>query len=103
MDSASQVFDKLKMQSTKERNGVLIYIAINSRKCAIIGDIAINRVVGQEFWDECYAVLREFFSKEDYSKGIANVIEMCGEVFSQHFIYTSDDVNELPDDISFGK
>ena len=102
MDSAAKVFEKLKMQETKERNGVLIYIAINSKKCAILGDIAINKVVNQEFWDECYAVLREFFSKEDYSKGIASVIEMCGNVFSQHFIYTSEDTNELSDDISFG-
>jgi len=103
MDRASNVFDKLGMQKTKDRNGVLIYVAINSNKCAVIGDIAINKVVEPRFWEDCYSIMRESFSKEDYCKGIANVIEMCGEVFSHHFKYTSDDVNELPDEISFGK
>lgn len=103
LDRASNVFDKLHMQKTQARNGVLIYVAINSKKCAVIGDIAINKVVSSDFWDNCYSIMKESFSREDYSKGIANVIEMCGEVFSHHFKYTSDDVNELPDDISFGK
>ncbi len=103
LDSASRRFEKLGMQKTKERNGVLIYVAINSRKCAIIGDIAINQVVDKNFWNKCYAILIECFSKEDYAKGISKVIEMCGEVFATHFKYTSDDVNELPDEISFGK
>ena len=102
LERAAQVFDKLNMQKTKERNGVLIYVAVKSKKCAVIGDFAINNVVGDDFWDNCYSIMRESFSRDDYSKGIANVIEMCGEVFSHHFKYTSDDVNELPDDISFG-
>lgn len=103
LDVATKVFDKLKMQKTKARNGVLIYVAINSKKCAVIGDVGINRVVDNIFWENCYQIMRESFSKEDYCKGIANVIEMCGEVFSHHFKYTSDDVNELSDEISFGK
>lgn len=102
LDRAAEVFDMLEMQKTKLRNGILIYVAINSKKCAILGDAGINMVVPDGFWDDCYSILKENFSKEDYSKGIATVIEKCGEVFSHYFKYTSDDVNELSDDISFG-
>src|SRR5690554_778248 len=49
---AVTVFNKLKMNKTKERNGVLIYIAWKSRKFAIIGDIGIDEKVPENFWDK---------------------------------------------------
>ena len=42
LDRAAYVFDKLKMNKTELRNGVLFYLAIKNRKFAIIGDSGIN-------------------------------------------------------------
>ena len=43
---AAYVFSKLGMFRTKDRNGVLIYLALKSHKFAIIGDSGINEKVG---------------------------------------------------------
>src|SRR3546814_3032866 len=52
LDRAAWYFDQLHMQKTASRNGVLIYMALEDRQFAIIGDAGINAVVGNEFWDE---------------------------------------------------
>ncbi len=101
LDRATELFAKLKMHKTKDRNGVLIYVAIESRKCAILGDKGINAVVKEQFWQQCYDVMRTHFQSQDYSGGIASVVAMCGEYFSEHFHYQQDDQNELSDEISF--
>lgn len=103
LDEASRVFAKLNMHKTKLRNGVLIYVAVNSRKCAIIGDLGINAKVDPKFWESCYAVMRSHFALGSYAEGVAEAVFMSGKELKKHFAYSLDDVNELPDEISFGK
>ena len=45
------VFHLLKMDNTKERNGVLIYVAVDDKAFVIFGDEGINNIVGSEFWN----------------------------------------------------
>jgi uncharacterized membrane protein len=49
---AIQVFNKLKMHATKERNGVLIYLSFTDRKLAILGDEGIDKKWGLTFGTE---------------------------------------------------
>ena len=42
------------------------------------------------------------FAKGEYAEGIADAVTAVGEVLKQHFPYRDDDINELPDEISFG-
>ena len=44
LDRAAEVFAKLEMQKTALRNGVLIYIALESKSFAIIGDSEGNAI-----------------------------------------------------------
>ena len=53
LDRAVEVFGLLKMHETRERNGVLIYIAYNSHQFAIIGDKGIDERVPANFWGRC--------------------------------------------------
>src|SRR5690625_416495 len=48
LNQATKVFDFLKMDNTRERNGVLIYVAIDTRDLVILGDIGINDVRSEE-------------------------------------------------------
>ncbi|MEI6576189.1 MAG: TPM domain-containing protein [Bacteroidota bacterium] len=103
MERAAYVFKQLKMQKTRDRNGVLIYLAVNNRKFAIIGDVGINEKVGANFWDEIKHDMLTDFRQADFTKGLCNAIHKAGEQLKQHFPYYQGDVNELSDDISFGK
>lgn len=103
MDRAAELFFGLRMDETKERNGVLVYIAMKDRQLAIIGDEGIHQRVGKDFWEkEVREMLAEFYA-DHYATGIAKVVSEIGEALHQHFPYDGrTDKNELPDDIVFG-
>jgi len=101
LERASQVFDLLKMQQTKLRNGVLFYFAVKDRKFAIIGDAGINEKVPDDFWDEIKELLLKHFKSGEFAQGLSEGIIMTGEQLRTHFEYMDDDINELPDEISY--
>jgi uncharacterized membrane protein len=103
LDRAAWLFKKLKMHETKDRNGVLIYLSINDRKFAIIGDAGINKVVPEGFWNDIKEMMIGHFKKGEFAIGLINGIEKTGEHLKQYFPWQENDVNELPDEISYGK
>ncbi|HEX5551643.1 MAG TPA: TPM domain-containing protein [Chitinophagaceae bacterium] len=103
MDRALEVFAKLQMQQTQHRNGVLVYIAIKDRQFAILGDEGIHQKVGENFWKGQAAGLRNCFREGKVVEGIARCIREIGASLQHHFPYESDDDNELPDNIVYGK
>jgi uncharacterized membrane protein len=103
LDRAAQVFDKLQMQKTALRNGVLIYLSIENRKFAILGDAGINAVVPENFWDDIKTSMLKHFKERQFIVGLTEAIHQAGDQLKKHFPYLEDDVNELPDDISFGE
>ncbi|SRR6056297_495941 len=103
LDRAAYIFDKLKMHKTEKRNGVLFYLAIENRQFAILGDAGINAVTPNDFWDEIKDVVINLFKEGKYAEGLSKGIRMAGKALKEHFPYQTDDVNELSDDISFGK
>lgn len=103
LDRAAWLFKKLGMDKTAERNGVLFYLAVGDRKFAIIGDAGINAKVPVGFWDEISENLMKNFKEGKFTEGLSEGIIMAGKQLKTHFPYKSDDVNELPDEISFKK
>jgi uncharacterized membrane protein len=103
LDRASWLFKKLGMHKTAERNGVLFYLAVNDRKFAIIGDAGINAKVPPGFWDDISELLKKNFKEGKFTEGLSEGILLAGEHLKKHFPHRPDDVNELPDEISFNK
>ncbi len=103
LDRAAYIFRKLKMHKTEKRNGVLFYLALNDRKFAILGDADINAVTPDNFWDDIKEEVLSHFSENHYADGLARGIRMAGKALQEKFPYQSDDVNELSNEISFGK
>jgi uncharacterized membrane protein len=102
LDRAADVFAMLKMQKTEQRNGVLFYLALADKQFAILGDAGINAVVPENFWESIKEAMLAHFKNSEFAEGLVTGVEMAGEKLKQHFPYQSDDVNELPNDISFG-
>ena len=103
LDRASAVFDELEMQKTELRNGVLFYIAVKDHQFAILGDLGINMKVEDCCWVDINEYVLGRFQQGKYAQGLIEGIKMAGEQLKEHFPYQADDVNELSDDISFGK
>ncbi|NML66874.1 TPM domain-containing protein [Hymenobacter sp. RP-2-7] len=103
LDRAAQVFAELKMHQTKLRNGVLFYLAWQTRQFAVIGDAGINAAVPDEFWEAVKETVLDDFRQEKYVAGLDHGIRLVGEQLRQFYPYdAATDVNELSDDISYG-
>ena len=101
LDEAVLIFKKLKMDSTELRNGVLLYLSIEDRKFAIIGDQGINTVVPTDFWDTIYKTIVQYFKQEQYAEGLSWAIMEAGKQLQQYFPISKDDINELSNEISY--
>ena len=103
LQRATELFSKLHMQQTKQRNAVILYIAMKDKKLAVFGDEGIHNLVGDTYWNETVHSLTQNFSTEKYKEGIINAVKDIGEKLRIHFPYLpTTDKNELPDDIVFG-
>jgi uncharacterized membrane protein len=103
LDRAAWLFKSLKMQKTDLRNGVLIYLSTKDRKFAIIGDAGINAVVPAGFWDDVRDLMIGEFSSGNMAKGFVLGIGKVGEKLKEFFPFREGDINELSNEISFGK
>lgn len=103
LDRAAYIFEKLDIHKTSLRNGVLFYLAIDDRKFAILGDAGINAKVPENFWDTTKETMLSLFKESRFADGLEKGILMAGEQLKTHFPYQKNDVNELPDEISFGE
>ena len=103
LDRAMEIFAELKMQNTKDRNAVLVYVAIKDRQLAIYGDSGINAKTGEQYWKQEVSKMISEFNQQHYADGIANCVEDIGQALQTYFPYDKEtDKNELPDEIIFG-
>ncbi len=102
LDRGAYLFKKLGMHKTARRNGVLFYLAIDDHKFAILGDAGINAVAPEGFWDNIKEKMQEAFLEGRFVDGLEWGIREAGDKLKEHFPYGADDINELPNDISFG-
>ncbi len=104
IDRAAEIFFKLKMEKTDHRNAVLFYIAMDSKELALFADEGIYKSVGKAYWDDAVKMMLSQFTRDNISKGIEECIRQIGATLTEKFPYIpTEDRNELPDDIIFGK
>lgn len=101
LEACKKQFIKLSMTETKARNGILFFLAIDSKSFAVWGDEGIHQKVSDEFWKSITDCAIEYFKKHDYVTGIEKAVELCGEKLKLHFPLEADDKNELSNDISY--
>ncbi|NNF18952.1 MAG: TPM domain-containing protein [Flavobacteriaceae bacterium] len=99
-ERAGQVFHGLKMDHTRERNGVLFYVAVEDHKFAIYGDTGIDKVVPEGFWNEIKDTIERHFKKKQFKDGLIKGILMAGKALQEHFPWNNDDTNELSNEVS---
>lgn len=100
-NAAIEVFFKLEMEKTSNRNGVLFFIVPKKKMFAVIGDEGINNVVPSNFWDEIKDLLEAEFKEKQWVGGICKAISKAGEKLKIYFPIQEDNKNELPDEISY--
>lgn len=104
LDRAREVFFKLEMHKTEQRNATLVYVAVDHHQVAVFGDEGIHQKVGAKYWEDEVKKMLLHFKNEHLTDGICQAITDLGQALQFYFPYNSDtDKNELPDEIIFGR
>ena len=98
---AFEVFQRLEMYKTKDRNAVLFHVNFNQRYLTIIGDEGIHQKVCQSFWDKIHSEVITQFVQGKYFFGLKEAIFKTGKELKKYFPVKEENPNELPDEITF--
>ncbi len=98
---AFEVFKRLCMEKTAERNAVLFHINFEQRYLTIIGDEGIHKKVHQQFWDKMHDDITAGFAKGRFFEPLQKAILDTGIELKKYFPVTGENKNELSDEISF--
>ncbi|MGB5243373.1 MAG: TPM domain-containing protein [Lutimonas sp.] len=100
LDRAKEVFNYLGMDKTKDRNGVLFYVSVQSHMFAVIGDSGIDEKVPKNFWDSVKNRVQGEFAKGNFCDGLVLGIIEAGQKLSEFFPFHHTDENQLSNEIS---
>ncbi|MGC4115696.1 MAG: TPM domain-containing protein [Myxococcales bacterium] len=100
--NAELAFARLGLASAPERNAVLLFLVPSRRRLVVLGDEAIHRIVGGEFWAQLSDAVLERFRAGEFTEGLVLGIERAGEALAQHFPRTVPGPNLFPDEIDLG-
>ncbi len=97
---ARRVFQSLSMHRTRHRAAVLLYLAVDDRRFAVVGDDGIHAHVGYGFWDSVRDVLQRELRAGRMREGVIDAVAEIGRVLGRHFPDRPDGRNELSDPVS---
>ena len=100
LSRAQHVFRRLGMHRTVERHGVLVYIAVEERRLAVVGDEGIHGRVGDRHWNHVRDLMVERLREHDPRRALERAIDELGRALAQHYPRRPDDRNELSDEVS---
>ncbi len=102
---AREVFAELGMHKTEKRNAVIVYLAVNSKKFAIFGDVEIyEKAGGAEFWHAAADKMKTLLKDNNITQALCTGVNELGLALAIHFPFDPlVNKNELPDEIVFGK
>ncbi len=99
-DIALSEFYNLRMDKTRDKTGILLFILLKEKKFQILADTGINSKVEQKTWDDVANGLSDYFKNGNYLEGIVNTVDEMGKILSNHFPKKADDTNELSNEVS---
>ena len=83
---------------TRDRTGILIFLALLEHRAVILADSGIHQAVPQERWVELAGTLALGIRQGRAKEALIETIESCGELLVEHRVdIRPDDTNELAD------
>ena len=76
-------------------------ILATGEEAAIVADRAIAEKLANDYWDKPQSMIADAIKDNRFADGIIAAIEEVGAQLAPHFPRADDDVNELPDEISY--
>ncbi|MEW5853138.1 MAG: TPM domain-containing protein [Myxococcota bacterium] len=84
---------------TRDRSGILVFIAEAERRVEILADEGIHQRMGEATWQQHVDAMIGAIRSGRAADGICEQVEAMGRVLAQSFPRRPDDTNELPDTV----
>ena len=81
---------------TRDRTGVLIFVAVAEHHVEILADQGINAKLAHNVWADAVTEFIKNVKAGRVVEGFLAAITRCGQTLAEHFPRAADDVNELP-------
>jgi putative membrane protein len=98
-EAASREFLRRGMTRTREKTGVLIYLALAEHHAEILADTGIADQVNPGIWAGIIADLTAAIRNDRMIEGLEQAIRRTGAILAQHAPPRLDDVDELPNKV----
>ncbi|MGO4525642.1 TPM domain-containing protein [Microvirga sp. 2MCAF35] len=98
-EAASHEFLRRGLTRTREKTGVLIYLALAEHHAEILADTGISDRVDAEIWADIVADLTDAAANERMTEGLLDAIRRVGTILAEHAPPRLDDVDELPNKV----
>jgi putative membrane protein len=96
---AEQVFYEKGLYKTKRNTGVLFFLSLLERKIWVLADKGIYKKMDQETLNRFASGVSRGIRESRACEALSQAIQEIGVLLSRHFPITSDDTDELPDDV----
>jgi uncharacterized membrane protein len=99
MIAARKHFEELGMGKSREKNGVLIFVAPRAHKFAVYGGAGVHEKCGDEFWRALAGEMTGHFKKSAFTEGLVHAVKKAGELLAEHFPREAGGKRNLSDEI----
>jgi putative membrane protein len=95
---AEAAFLEEEVWRTRQRTGILVFLALFERRAVILADEGIHRAVPPGLWQELVAELVDGVAAGEAARALERTVHRCGEILVEHRVERQpDDVNEIDD------
>jgi putative membrane protein len=95
---AEAAFLEEEVFATRDRSGILLFLALFEHRAIVLGDSGINQVVPQQEWKSIVDDLAGGVRTGQAGAALVTAVERCGRLLEKRGVHIRpDDVDELPD------
>lgn len=98
-DVALREFTARGLTRTRQRTGVLLYVALQERYAEILVDAGLDGKVDQAVWDGIVEATLTAARQDRLREGLIDAVRSVGAVLANHAPPSDDDVDELPNTV----
>jgi putative membrane protein len=96
--AARATFVEKGVGGTRERTGILVYVAVLERTAEVVADVGVTRAVPADRWGEATARVAEA-AREGDGATVAAAVARLADVLAPALPRAGDDLNELADEV----
>jgi len=100
--AAGAAFFEKRVRQTRDRTGILVFIALTERCALVLADTGVVDAVPAEPWKKAAAAIDRTVREGGDGVAVAARIEALGDILEPVLERSPDDINELPDEVSAG-